>query len=107
MVRKMGYKSFYDRSTFGWFSVHLFGFANKYSFYFFFGKIIFKKAIAVGEGMVGPEAIICISSVTAIPVRFVRNLWREFLAFIMIFYVFKIATTKDNFYFNINCKTTV
>jgi hypothetical protein len=42
------------------------------------------KAIAVGEGMVvSPEAIICISSVTAIPVRFVRNLWREFLAFII------------------------
>jgi hypothetical protein len=44
--------------------------------------------------VVSPEAIICISSVTAIPVRFVRNLWREFLAFIMIFYVSKLPQQK-------------
>jgi hypothetical protein len=47
--------------------------------------------------VVSPEAIICISSVTAIPVRFVRNLWREFLAFFyresFIFYKLKMATS--------------
>jgi hypothetical protein len=38
-----------------------------------FFQNILSKVIAVALETVNPDAIICISSVTAIPVRFVRN----------------------------------